>query len=463
MRLQTVLIWLGPLLALRPETARAQLPGYDAWAPAFDDEFVSGPEFYPDFWYGDIDRSGIGPGPTDCADGIAHAPIDGVAELHNHHAPFHTVELAEPLLPGTRYRVSFEVAILNGDGTELANTFRYYVVLDPSATLDDETEYAYFRYAVTQTHWREGGQWLVKESDGTSRRWWSDYQPLQYAVTPIDTVRYLTFSMHGRYFLPGSGRAEVPTLARRLQEELRVRSVTVCPCARGPSLVAELAVPRTEHNLRTLRAAGLTLDPREANGATCGGVPPARPPDPQPTRVPARAAPRTVPPARDPPDSAATAASPAAATPAAATTAAATTAVRAAAGAGPTPPQRGGLPAADSLRLNRPLRPVGERLALPAGPATLTLYDHKRVDGDIVTVLIDDAVLVDSLRLTGERSAFAFELPVGETTIVLHAENLRRYVPNTAAFVLAAGGERHEVILSSDLDESAYFTVEGRP
>ena len=92
----------------------AQLPGYDVYEEHWDDVFFNGPKSYP-FWWGDLDRRNIGPGPTTCVDAIAHEPIDGVAELRGSAAAFHTVELATTLLPGTRYRISYEISIRRRD------------------------------------------------------------------------------------------------------------------------------------------------------------------------------------------------------------------------------------------------------------------------------------------------------------------------------------------------------------
>lgn len=92
-------------------------------------------------------------------------------------------------------------------------------------------------------------------------------------------------------------------------------------------------------------------------------------------------------------------------------------------------------------------------------PARIGLYDHKRVDGDIVTIFVNDRILVENHLLTKAVAYFDLPLQVGENSIVLFAENLGHVVPNTAAIIIESGEQRKEVVLRSDLEKSEFFTV----
>ena len=99
-----------------------------------------------------------------------------------------------------------------------------------------------------------------------------------------------------------------------------------------------------------------------------------------------------------------------------------------------------------------------------AGPdPELLVYDHKRIDGDTVTVLLNGAVLLDRHGLVAEPYGIPLPLKPGRNTLVLYADNLGRVPPNTAAFVVRAGGREERIVLRSDLDESSWLEVEWSP
>ena len=110
----------------------------------------------------------------------------------------------------------------------------------------------------------------------------------------------------------------------------------------------------------------------------------------------------------------------------------------------------------------RPRKRHAEVVELACAPARLGLYDHKEVDGDIVTILLNGRVLVHGHLLTREVYYVDLPLSCGENEVVLHAENLGRGVPNTAAMIFEQGGLRREVVLRSDEEESASIRVVGR-
>ena len=126
------------------------------------------------------------------------------------------------------------------------------------------------------------------------------------------------------------------------------------------------------------------------------------------------------------------------------------TTVTATAAPSPPKPPRTRLPPAATFRLSGP-------------SARLGIYDHKRVDGDSVSVLLNDALLIDAHALGREVHWVPLSLKPGTNRIVLHAENLGARPPNTCAFYVEAGGERRRIVLNSDLEESSGFVVEWAP
>ena len=101
-----------------------------------------------------------------------------------------------------------------------------------------------------------------------------------------------------------------------------------------------------------------------------------------------------------------------------------------------------------------------ERVAVSTRTIRIGLYDNKRIDGDIVTILVNDRILVEHHLLTKAPAYLEVELAPGPNTLVLHAENLGAVVPNTAAVIIEAGGQTQEVVLSSNLEQSEVVEID---
>lgn len=86
---------------------------------------------------------------------------------------------------------------------------------------------------------------------------------------------------------------------------------------------------------------------------------------------------------------------------------------------------------------------------------TLQIYDHKEIDGDIISINLNGKWIIEQQEL--KRNPFKFKVkmnPKGENYLLLHAENLGKTPPNTAALVYYYKGKRKQVILNSNLNES---------
>jgi len=91
---------------------------------------------------------------------------------------------------------------------------------------------------------------------------------------------------------------------------------------------------------------------------------------------------------------------------------------------------------------------------------TLRVYDNGVVDGDIVSVILNDKVVIDKLSLTSR--AYEVKVPVNVTSInnlVFHAHNLGEYPPNTAQLEILYGNKKEELTVSSDLTVSSMIDI----
>ena len=86
----------------------------------------------------------------------------------------------------------------------------------------------------------------------------------------------------------------------------------------------------------------------------------------------------------------------------------------------------------------------------------IELYDNAEIDGDTVTVLINDKVLLYRQMLTDRPLTIHFNaLPGTQYELVMYADNLGTIPPNTALMMVTAGSQKFEVFLSSTEEKSA--------
>lgn len=90
----------------------------------------------------------------------------------------------------------------------------------------------------------------------------------------------------------------------------------------------------------------------------------------------------------------------------------------------------------------------------------LILYDNGEVDGDTVSVLMNGEVIIakQMLRTTAEKKTI-YTNGLSEITLILYAENLGKYPPNTGLLVIYDGEERYQVRFSADLNKNAAIVL----
>lgn len=88
---------------------------------------------------------------------------------------------------------------------------------------------------------------------------------------------------------------------------------------------------------------------------------------------------------------------------------------------------------------------------------TVNLYDYGEVDGDIVTIFLDNKEIISKQVL----NVRPISIPISvneitpEHTLTLVAENLGSIPPNTALMVVYVNGERHEIKIESTEQKNA--------
>jgi len=87
----------------------------------------------------------------------------------------------------------------------------------------------------------------------------------------------------------------------------------------------------------------------------------------------------------------------------------------------------------------------------------LALYDNGEVDGDTVSVLLNGEVIIPKqcLKTVAFRKTIYISPEEFQVNVVLYAENLGVYPPNTGLLVIFDGEERHNVRFSADFKKNS--------
>jgi hypothetical protein len=125
------------------------------------------------------------------------------------------------------------------------------------------------------------------------------------------------------------------------------------------------------------------------------------------------------------------------------------------------------------LKRDRKLKPaaslVDGRVSVPSetiyfksDSLSIALYDNGEVDGDTVSVIINDELFIEKqgLKSSAFRKTFYIPQDGGDSLlVVLYAENLGKYPPNTGLLQIKDGEEIFYVRFKADLDRNAAIVL----
>ena len=125
------------------------------------------------------------------------------------------------------------------------------------------------------------------------------------------------------------------------------------------------------------------------------------------------------------------------------------------------------------LKRDRKLKPaatlVDGRISIPSetiyfksDSLSIALYDNGEVDGDSVSVIINDEMFIEKQLLKSSAFRKTFYVPQNESDsllVVLYAENLGKYPPNTGLLQIKDGEEIFYVRFKADLDRNAAIVL----
>lgn len=108
---------------------------------------------------------------------------------------------------------------------------------------------------------------------------------------------------------------------------------------------------------------------------------------------------------------------------------------------------------------------VAQELIIEGDSINVDFYDNGEVDGDSISVFLNDKLIAFN-RILSTRSVH-FDIPLDSTKevneITMFADNLGSIPPNTALMIIDDGNKRYEVRLTSNLEKSATIRIKKAP
>jgi len=98
---------------------------------------------------------------------------------------------------------------------------------------------------------------------------------------------------------------------------------------------------------------------------------------------------------------------------------------------------------------------IFNEIKVDTGNLRLDFYDNAEIDGDTISVSVDNQMAVSHQRLSAKPITVNIRIDFVKTDheVVMIAENEGAIPPNTALLIVTAGDKRYRLFLSSDVDQ----------
>jgi len=119
------------------------------------------------------------------------------------------------------------------------------------------------------------------------------------------------------------------------------------------------------------------------------------------------------------------------------------------------------VPAAIAVKGRKSEAVASQSYAIYEDSVTLSVYDNGEIDGDTVSVFVNDVQVVEKIALSAQ--AYKITIPISRSQlnkIELFAENLGRIPPNTGLLVIYSGDKRYQIFFTATLEKNAVIYLE---
>ena len=90
----------------------------------------------------------------------------------------------------------------------------------------------------------------------------------------------------------------------------------------------------------------------------------------------------------------------------------------------------------------------------------IKIYDNGVIDGDVITLIVNGAIVFDKIKLTATPLTYALKASAdSQFQIECYADNLGEIPPNTGLITISSASKTSEVLFSSNLKKSAAIKV----
>jgi hypothetical protein len=109
-----------------------------------------------------------------------------------------------------------------------------------------------------------------------------------------------------------------------------------------------------------------------------------------------------------------------------------------------------------NLKLQSREKELVRSIAVDTSKIKIELYDNAEIDGDTVSIFLNNTLLLYKKRLTDRPLVLNVDVfPNTDYELMMYADNLGRIPPNTSLMIITAGKKRYEMRISSSEQKSA--------
>ena len=116
----------------------------------------------------------------------------------------------------------------------------------------------------------------------------------------------------------------------------------------------------------------------------------------------------------------------------------------------------------DDIQVDKVKIEYSDTLYLSNRQISLSVWDNNKVDGDKVSIKLNDEWILSNYVITKKDRVLNLSLTGFENFLVLYAQNLGENPPNTAAFRIDDGEESHLIELNADFEKSEAILIRFR-
>ena len=114
----------------------------------------------------------------------------------------------------------------------------------------------------------------------------------------------------------------------------------------------------------------------------------------------------------------------------------------------------------EAIPYNQRQQKIIQTLDVASDSLVLSFYDNGVVDGDIISVYLNDQNILSNLRLKEAAAKKTIHLPNNSSyTLLLVAENLGSLPPNTGLVIVQDGDKKYQINFSANLQTNAAIVI----